>query len=415
MIGVVALLALIDELKWRGLVAQMTHEDEIARLLSGESIRFYTGFDPTADSLHIGHYLQMAVMRHMQRAGHVPVVLIGCGTTMVGDPSGRTDMRKLISLDEINRNGEQFKKQISSVIDFSENKAFMVNNADWLLNLNYIDFLREIGVHFSVNKMLSAECFKNRMERGLSFIEFNYMLMQSYDFLMLYDRLGCVMQFGGDDQWSNIISGMRLVNRVRKKDVYGMTFNLITNSRGEKMGKTRDGAVWLSAEKTTPYDFFQYWRNVDDADVIRFIKMLTFIPVDEIRQMEGMSSGEDFNKAKELLAYEMTKNIHGVEQADKVLKTSKDIFQFKVFEDMPSTGISYSEFDTFTLEDCLVKAKLCQSKTEARRLISQGGISVDGKTFGSQSEYLKDLSLDGDYFVVRKGKKTYHRFVIQGR
>lgn len=412
MIGMVTLLTLIDELKWRGLVAQMTHEVEITKLLSEESIRFYTGFDPTADSLHIGHYLQMAVMRHMQRVGHVPVVLIGCGTTMVGDPSGRTDMRKLISLEEINNNGEQFKKQISSVIDFSENKAFIVNNADWLLNLNYIDFLREIGVHFSVNKMLSAECFRNRMERGLSFIEFNYMLMQSYDFLMLYDRLGCVMQFGGDDQWSNIIAGMRLVNRVRRKDVYGMTFNLITNSRGEKMGKTKDGAVWLSAEKTPPYDFFQYWRNVDDADVLRFIKMLTFLPVDEIRQMEHMSSSHDFNRAKELLAYEVTRNIHGQEQADKVLKMSKNIFQGKVFADMPSTNISYDEFKNFTVEDCLVKAGLCKSKTEARRLISQGGVSIDGTQLTSEAQALKNLSLSGDSFVIRKGKKTYHKFVV---
>lgn len=415
MIGLVFLLTLTEELKWRGLIAQMTHEDEINRILSEEKIKFYIGFDPTADSLHVGHLLQMVVMRHMQRAGHIPVVLIGCGTTMIGDPSGRTDMRKLISLDEINHNASQFKKQISMVVDFSEDRAIMVNNADWLLNLNYIEFLREIGVHFSVNKMLTAECFKNRLERGLSFIEFNYMLMQGYDFLMLYDKLDCVMQFGGDDQWSNIIAGMRLVNRVRGKDVYGVTFNLISNSRGEKMGKTRDGAVWLSAEKTTPYNFYQYWRNVDDVDVIRFVKMLTFLPIDEIKQMEGISSGADFNKAKEILAYEVTKTVHGQNEADKVLQMSKDIFRGNFSGDMPCTNIPQNDFARLSVEDCLVLAGLSSSKTDARRLISQGGVSLNGEVVKSDYTSLGDFKIEDASFIIRKGKKSYHKFIIDNK
>ncbi len=402
-------MKLFDELKERGLIAQMTHEEEIKKLLDNEKVTFYIGFDPTADSLHIGHFLQLVVMAHMQRAGHRPIALIGGGTAMVGDPTGRTDMRQMMTPETIAHNAECFKKQMSRMVDFSEGKAKMVNNADWLMDLNYIGFLRDIGVHFSVNKMLTAECFKTRLEKGLSFIEFNYMLMQSYDFYKLFTEENCVLELGGDDQWANIIGGLELVRRKCGKEVYGMTFTLLTTSEGKKMGKTQSGAVWIDPAKTSPYDFFQYWRNIADADVIRCMKMLTFIPLDEIKQYEGCE-GSEMNSVKERLAYEITAMVHGKEEAEKALTTARGLFSGGGdLANMPSTELEITE-DTDILS-VLVSTGLCASRGEGRRLIEQGGISVNDAKVTDIYRKITDADFaDGD-FIIKKGKKIYHRVI----
>lgn len=402
-----------DELKARGMIAQTTHEEKIRELLNNEKITFYIGFDPTADSLHVGHFLQLMVMAHMQKAGHRPIAILGSGTAMVGDPTGKTDMRKMMTQETILHNAECFKKQMRNLVDFTDGKALMLNNGDWLLKLNYIEFLRDIGVHFSVNRMLTAECFKSRLERGLSFIEFNYMLMQSYDFLKLYQDYGCIMELGGDDQWSNIIGGIELVRRALGKDVYGMTFNLLTTSDGRKMGKTEKGAVWLDPEKTSPYEFFQYWRNIDDADVIRCMKMLTFVPVEEIEEMAKLE-GSQLNSVKERLAYEVTKIIHGQEQADKALQAAKALFGAGVdTENMPSTEIAADLFidNAVSVIDLLVATGLVTSKGQARRLIEQGGITVDDEKIKDFNETISIDKFDKGYVVIRKGKKVFHKAV----
>lgn len=403
-----------DELKARGMVAQMTNEEKIRELLGGEPISFYIGFDPTADSLHVGHFVQLMVMAHMQRAGHRPIALLGGGTGMVGDPTGKTDMRKMMTPETIAYHVECFKKQMSRFVDFSDGHALMVNNADWLMNLNYIDFLREVGVHFSVNRMLTFECFKTRMEKGLSFLEFNYMLMQSYDFYYLNQKYGCIMEMGGDDQWSNIIGGVELCRRKAGKDVYGMTFALLTTSEGKKMGKTEKGAVWLDPEKTSPYDFFQYWRNVDDADVIRCLKMLTFVPVEEIEQM-AQAKDNEINAVKERLAYEVTKLVHGEQEAQKALDTARSLFGGGAAgEHMPCTTVGTDSFTDgcISVIDLLTLTRLAPSKGEARRLIAQGGVSVDDEKV---QDVLQTLSLDSfekGYVVLKKGKKVFHKVVL---
>ncbi len=398
-----------DILKERGLIAQTTHEDEIRELLGKEKVTFYIGFDPTADSLHVGHFLQMVVMRHMQNAGHRPIALVGGGTGMVGDPSGRTDMRQMMTVETINHNCECFKKQLSSIVDFSEGKAIMVNNADWLRDLNYIEFLRDIGSCFSVNEMLRAKCFQTRLEKGLSFIEFNYMLMQSYDFLQLYKNYGCKLELGGDDQWSNILGGVDLVRRKENQQVYGMTFTLLTTSDGKKMGKTAKGALWLDPEKVSPYDFYQYWRNVDDADVCRLLKMVTFVSMDEIREMETWE-GAELNKAKARLAFEVTKLVHGEAEALKAKQTAEGIFGGAGSAgDMPSTELSLSELaDETSLLDIMVAAKLIPSKGEGRRLITQGGVSVDDVKIAEPNQKISKESLEKG-IVIKKGKKVYHK------
>ncbi len=397
-----------DILKERGLIAQTTHEEEIRELLGKEKITFYIGFDPTADSLHIGHFMQLIVMKHMQNAGHRPIVLLGGGTTMVGDPTGKADMRPMISKEEISRNAENFKKQMSKFIDFDGEKAIMVNNADWLLNLNYIDFLREVGVHFSVNRMLTAECFKTRLEKGLSFLEFNYMLMQGYDFYKLHKDYGAIMEFGGDDQWSNIIGGIELIRRKDGKQAYGMTFTLLTTSEGKKMGKTEKGALWLDPEKVSPYEFYQYWRNVDDADVIRLLKLVTFLPMEQIAEYEKCE-GAELNKVKCILAYEVTKMVHGEEEAKKANDAAMAIFGGGGnTANMPSAEVDASQIEAgVNILDLLLRVKLIPSKGEGRRLIQQNGLSVNG-------EKVKDIGtvIDNSYFgdgemVVKKGKKTF--------
>lgn len=396
-----------DTLKERGLIAQTTHEDEIRELLGKEKVTFYIGFDPTADSLHVGHFLQMVVMRHMQLAGHRPIALVGGGTGHIGDPSGRTDMRKMMTLETIRHNCECFKKQLAKVVDFSDGKAIMVNNEDWLLDLNYIEFLRDIGAHFSVNKMLAAECFKQRLEKGLSFLEFNYMLMQSYDFLMLSRKYDCKMELGGDDQWSNILGGINLCRKKDQKQVYGMTFTLLTNSEGKKMGKTASGAVWLDPNKTSPYDFYQYWVNVGDEDVIKCLKLLTFIPMSEIREMEKWE-GAELNKAKKILAYEVTSLVHGKEEADKVKEAAEAVFGGGGNnENMPSTEIAAG----IGVLDMLVETKLASSKAEARRLIAGGGLSLDGNKVTEPTAVITEDMFNGGEIIVKKGKKTYHKLI----
>jgi tyrosyl-tRNA synthetase len=402
-----------DVLNERGFIAQVTHEDQIRELLGKKNISFYIGFDPTADSLHVGHFLQMVVMAHMQRAGHRPIAIIGGGTAMVGDPSGRTDMRRMLTQEQIQHNGDSFKKQLSRLIDFSDGKALMVNNADWLLKLNYVDFLREIGVHFSVNRMLSAECFKSRLEKGLSFIEFNYMLMQGYDFLKLFQEYDCVLQLGGDDQWSNILGGVDLVRRVEGKEVYGMTFNLLTTSEGSKMGKTQSGAVWLDSEKTPPYEFYQYWRNIDDNDVVKCLKLLTFLPMEEIKKL-SLLKDEKINEAKKILAFEVTKLIHGEEEAKKAHEAAEALFGEGVGTDhMPSTEIPKAELeDGIYILDLLIKCGLAPSKSEGRRLINQGGIALSDKKI-EDTDYLVNLNIFLDnHLIIRKGKKTYHKVIV---
>ena len=406
-------MTLYEELKRRGLIAQTTDEAEIAELINNGKATFYIGFDPTADSLHVGHFMALCLMKRMQMAGNKPIALVGGGTGMIGDPSGKSDMRKMLTPETIQHNCECFKKQMSRFIDFSDGKALMVNNGDWLLSLNYIDVLREVGACFSVNKMLSFECYKQRWERGLTFLEFNYMIMQSYDFYKLFQDYGCNMQFGGDDQWANMLGGTELIRKKLGKDAYAMTITLLLNSEGKKMGKTEKGAVWLDAEKTTPYDFFQYWRNVGDADVIKCLKMLTFLPIEQIEEMEQhLDSGAAYNQAKETLAYELTALVHGKEEAEKQLAAAKAIFAGGgVSDDRPTTEISADdltdgEIGILTL---LVKAGLCPSNGEARRLVQQGGVTVnDEKITDPKTQYAPA----GGELIIKKGKKVFHKITF---
>jgi tyrosyl-tRNA synthetase len=404
-------MTLYEELKARGLVAQTTDEEEISELINDGKAVFYIGFDPTADSLHIGHLMQLIIMRHLQRSGNKPVALLGGGTAMVGDPTGKTDMRKMLTAETIQHNAECFRKQMSKIVDFSEGNAIMVNNADWLLNLNYVEFLRDIGVHFSVNRMLTAECFKSRMERGLSFLEFNYMIMQSYDFYVLNQEYGVNLQCGGDDQWSNILGGVDLIRRKTGKTVYGITFTLLLTSDGRKMGKTEKGAVWLDPDKTSPYDFYQYWRNVDDEDVINCLKLVTFVPLDEIAGYEKLE-GAELNSAKERLAYEVTKLVHGQEEAEKALAAARAIFSAGVASsDMPETILSQPDLENgeITITDLMLKSGLVPSKGEARRLIDQGGITVNDEKVTAVTASFSAAQLSGEGLIIRKGKKVFHR------
>ncbi len=405
--------SVFETLRERGFIAQVTHEKEIKELLENNKVTFYIGFDPTADSLHVGHFLQMMVMAHMQRAGHRPIALIGGGTAMVGDPSGRTDMRKMMTVETIRHNAERFKKQLSNFIDFSDGKALMVDNSEWLMKLNYIDFLRDIGVHFSVNRMLTAECFKSRLEKGLTFIEFNYMLMQGYDYLVLNQKYGCNLQLGGDDQWSNILAGIDLTRRVERKEVYGMTFTLLTTSEGKKMGKTEKGALWLDAEKTSPFDFYQYWRNIDDADVIKCLKLLTFLPMDEINKL-ALLKDEQINEAKKVLAYEVTKLVHGDVEAGKARQLAEALFgKGGSTSDMPSTEISPENLSSgINILDLLLKTGLVPSKSEGRRLVQQGGIYVDEEPVSSIDFAINEKLFKEGGLIIKKGKKTYHKVII---
>ena len=402
-------MTLYEELVRRGLIAQVTDEKEISEMINNGKATFYIGFDPTADSLHVGHFMALCLMKRLQMAGNKPIVLIGGGTAMIGDPSGKTDMRKMMTKETIDHNVECFKKQMSRFIDFSEGKAIVVNNGDWLLDLNYVDVLREVGACFSVNKMLTFECYKQRMERGLTFLEFNYMIMQSYDFYMLFQKYGCNMQFGGDDQWANMLGGTELIRKKLGKDAHAMTITLLLNSEGKKMGKTVSGAVWLDPEKTSPYDFFQYWRNVDDADVIKCLKMLTFVPIEQIEEMEKTMQGAELNKAKELLGYELTKLVHGEEEADKALAAAKAIFANGADSaDMPSTEIPAAELEGgINILDLLVKTGLCPSKSEGRRLVQQNGIAVDDVKVTDPNAV---ITID-DSVVIKKGKKIFHKAV----
>lgn len=402
-----------DILKERGYIKQLTHEEEIRELLGKEKISFYIGFDPTADSLHVGHFLQMMVMAHMQKAGHRPIALVGGGTGMIGDPTGKTDMRKMMPKDQIEHNCNCFKKQLAKIIDFSEDKAIMVNNADWLLNLNYIEFLREIGVHFSVNKMLTAECFKSRLEKGLSFLEFNYMLMQGYDFLELNRKYNCVMELGGDDQWSNILAGVDLIRRKEGKSAYGMTFTLLTNSEGKKMGKTESGALWLDPEKTSPYEFYQYWRNVADADVEKCLRLITFLPMDEVRRLSSLE-GAEINEAKKVLAFEVTKLIHGEEEAEKAKVAAEALFggNAKDLGNMPTAYIG-KDYLNNPLVDVLVKCEILPSKSEARRLIKQGGLYVNDEKVTEINLVVTEEHVTEDGIMIRRGKKNFNRIVVE--
>ncbi len=406
-------MGVYEELVARGLIAQVTDEKEIRELVNNGKAIFYIGFDPTADSLHVGHFMALCLMKRLQMAGNKPIALIGGGTAMVGDPSGRTDMRQMMTPETIQHNVDCFKKQMSRFIDFSDGKALMVNNADWLMDLNYVEVLREIGAHFSVNRMLTAECYKQRMEKGLSFLEFNYMIMQSYDFYALYKKYGCNMQFGGDDQWSNMLGGTELIRRKLGKNAYAMTINLLLNSEGKKMGKTQSGAVWLSAEKTSPYDFYQYWRNVDDGDVVKCLKMLTFLPLEEIDELARLE-GSELNKAKEVLAYEVTKLIHGEEEATKAQETAKALFGNKAnLDNMPTTVLNDSDFtdNGIGVLALLCKLGLTASNGEARRLVTQGGISVnDVKVTDPKAVISKDEIAQGA--IVKKGKKVFHKATL---
>lgn len=407
-------MTVFEELKRRGLIAQMTNEEKIQEKLDHEQVTFYIGFDATADSLHVGHFLQLMVMSHLQKAGHRPIALLGTGTTMVGDPTGKTDMRKMLTKEEINHNAECFQRQMSRFVDFGEGKAQILRNGDWLLNLNYLDFLREVGVHFSVNRMLTAECFKTRLEKGLSFLEFNYMLMQSYDFLRLFEDQNCTMELGGDDQWSNILGGVDLVRRVKGEEVCGMTFTLLTTKEGKKMGKTEKGAVWLDAEKTSPYEFFQYWRNVDDADVIHCLKLITFVPIEEIETMEHWK-GSELNKAKEILAYEVTKLVHGKEEADKALSAAKALFAAGSDDsNMPTTTLTGDDFadGVIAVTELLVKCGLAKSKGEGRRLILQGGISVNDEKVTDPMASFSRVQMQENHLMIKKGKKVFHKVTM---
>ncbi len=405
-------MTIFDELKARGLLAQLTDEEEIKELINNGKATFYIGFDPTADSLHVGHFMALCLMKRLQMAGNRPIALIGGGTAMIGDPSGRSDLRTMMTTEQIDHNCECFKKQMSRFIEFGEGKAMMVNNADWLRDLNYIEFIRDIGVHFSVNRMLSAECYKQRMEKGLSFLEFNYMIMQSYDFLSLYQRYGCNMQFGGDDQWSNMLGGTELIRRKLGKDAYAMTITLLLNSEGKKMGKTQKGAVWLDPNKTTPFEFYQYWRNVADADVLKCLRMLTFLPLEQIEEMDKWE-GSQLNQAKEILAYELTNLVHGEEEAKKAQESARALFSGGNAEDMPEATLTMDDFMNGTIDimGVLVKAGLCTSRSEARRAVEQGGVTVsDEKVTDIKTVYTPEQFADG--IVVRRGKKNFKRVIM---
>ncbi|MBQ2537284.1 MAG: tyrosine--tRNA ligase [Ruminococcus sp.] len=408
-------MGVYEELIARGLIAQVTDEEEIRELVNTGKAVFYIGFDPTADSLHVGHFMALCLMKRLQMAGNKPIALLGGGTGMIGDPSGRTDMRQMLTKEQIQHNVECFKKQMSRFIDFSDGKALMVDNAEWLLDLNYVELLREVGACFSVNRMLAAECYKQRMERGLSFLEFNYMIMQSYDFYALYQRYGCNMQFGGDDQWSNMLGGTELIRRKLGKDAYAMTINLLLNSEGKKMGKTQSGAVWLDAEKTSPYDFYQYWRNIDDADVVKCLKMLTFLPLDEIEELSKLE-GSEINKAKEILAHELTEMIHGKEEADKAQEAARALFGSKQNTDnMPSTELEDTDFgdDGIGVLDLLSKCGLIPSKKEGRRLIEQGGVSLDDEKVTEATARVTKEAFEKGFVVIKKGKKVFHKAILK--
>ena len=408
-------MTIYDELVARGLIAQVTDEKEIKELINNGKATFYIGFDPTADSLHVGHFMALCLMKRLQMAGNKPIVLIGGGTAQIGDPSGRTDMRQMMTTETINHNVECFKKQMSRFIDFGEGKAIMVNNADWLMDLNYVDVLREVGAHFSVNRMLTAECYKQRMEKGLSFLEFNYMIMQSYDFYTLFQKYGCNMEFGGDDQWSNMLGGTELIRRKLGKDAYAMTINLLLNSEGKKMGKTQSGAVWLDPNKTTPFEFFQYWRNVSDADVLKCIRMLTFLPLEEIDKMESWE-GAQLNEAKEILAFELTKLVHGEEEAAKATEASHALFAGGANNaNMPTVTVTAEDFPDGELDiiSVLVKAGLCDSRGDGRRNIQQGGVSVaDEKVTDISTKYTLD-DFKGEGLIIRRGKKKFAKVVAE--
>ena len=408
-------MTLYDELVARGLIAQVTDEEEIKDLINNGKATFYIGFDPTADSLHVGHFMALCLMKRLQIAGNKPIALIGGGTAMIGDPSGRTDMRQMMTPETIQHNCDCFKKQMSRFIDFSDGKALMVNNADWLMDLNYIDVLREVGAHFSVNRMLTAECYKQRMEKGLSFLEFNYMIMQSYDFYTLYQKYGCNMEFGGDDQWSNMLGGTELIRRKLGKDAYAMTINLLLNSEGKKMGKTQSGAVWLDPEKTSPFDFFQYWRNVADSDVLKCIRMLTFLPLEEIDAMESWE-GAQLNQAKEILAFELTKLVHGEEEATKAREASHALFAGGGDSaHMPTVELSAADFADGDMDilALLVKTELAPSRSDARRAVEQGGVSVaDEKVTDIKTAYNADF-FGADGLVVKRGKKKFVKVIVK--
>ena len=407
-------MTVYDELVARGLIAQVTDEKEIKELVNNGKAVFYIGFDPTADSLHVGHFMALCLMKRLQMAGNKPIALIGGGTAMIGDPSGRTDMRQMMTKETIDHNVECFKKQMSRFIDFSDDKALLVNNADWLLDLNYVDVLRDIGPHFSVNRMLTAECYKQRMERGLSFLEFNYMIMQSFDFYTLFQKYGCNMEFGGDDQWSNMLGGTELIRRKLGKDAYAMTINLLLNSEGKKMGKTQSGAVWLDPNKTSPFEFYQYWRNVSDADVLKCLRMLTFLPLDQIDEMDKWE-GSQLNQAKEILAFELTKLVHGEEEAKKAEEGAKALFAGGGNTDnMPTTVLSADDFreDTIDILTLLVKSGLSASRNEARRAVEQGGVSLDGEKVTDIKAAFEKTTFSGDGVVVKRGKKNFRKITV---
>ena len=409
------IMTLYDELVARGLIAQVTDEAEIRELINNGKATFYIGFDPTADSLHVGHFMALCLMKRLQMAGNKPIALIGGGTAMVGDPSGRTDMRQMMTPETIQHNCDCFKKQMSRFIDFSDNKALMVNNADWLMDLNYIEVLREVGAHFSVNRMLTAECYKQRMEKGLSFLEFNYMIMQSYDFYTLYQKYGCNMQFGGDDQWSNMLGGTELIRRKLGKDAYAMTINLLLNSEGKKMGKTQSGAVWLDPNKTSPFDFYQYWRNVSDADVLKCLRMLTFLPLEQIDEMDKWE-GSQLNQAKEILAYELTNLVHGEEEAKKAQESARALFSGGNHVDMPAAEITEADLRDGVIDimGLLVSAGLCASRSEARRAVEQGGVTVNGeKVTDIKTTYAPDDIKNAEEFVLKRGKKKFCKIVMK--
>ncbi len=403
-------MTVFDELKERGLLAQLTDEEEIKELINNGKATFYIGFDPTADSLHVGHFMALCLMKRLQMAGNKPIALIGGGTAMIGDPSGRTDMRSMMTKETIQHNCDCFKKQMEKFIDFSDGKAIMVNNADWLLDLNYVDVLREVGAHFSVNRMLTAECYKQRMEKGLSFLEFNYMIMQSYDFYALYQKYGCNMQFGGDDQWSNMLGGTELIRRKLGKDAYAMTITLLLNSEGKKMGKTQKGAVWLDPNKTTPFEFYQYWRNVADADVLKCIRMLTFLPMEEIRKMDSWE-GSQLNTAKEILAFELTKLVHGEEEATKAQESARALFSAGNADNMPTVQLTDDNFVDGAIDICgvLVAAGLAQSRSEARRNVEQGGVTVNGEKVTDVKTSYTPSDFAGEGAVVKRGKKNFKK------
>ena len=408
-------MTVYDELVARGLIAQVTDEDEIKELVNNGKAVFYIGFDPTADSLHVGHFMALCLMKRLQMAGNKPIALIGGGTAMIGDPSGRTDMRQMMTKETINHNVECFKKQMSRFIDFSDGKAMLVNNADWLLDLNYVELLREVGPCFSVNNMLRAECYKQRMEKGLSFLEFNYMIMQSYDFYELYQKYGCNMQFGGNDQWSNMLGGTELIRRKLGKDAYAMTITLLLNSEGKKMGKTQSGAVWLDPNKTSPFDFYQYWRNVDDADVIKCMRLLTFLPLEEIDEMAKWE-GSELNKAKEILAYQLTELVHGEEEAKKAQEGARALFSGADTSHMPTTELAEEDFDEegkIDLISLLVKAELVPSRSEGRRAIQQGGVSIDGEKITDIYHTVEKDAFAGEGIVLKRGKKKFKKICVK--